>query len=120
MKKIGDKIKGISVIKKLNVHAWMPLVWWSILVAILPYIFSICRLPIVFRVGLMFFIINGAIAYHLGNLINRLNLNRWWLLLMPVVFDLAILPRFALYNLMLGLIYLIIELFGLLNKNIYR
>ena len=39
---------------------------------------------------------------------------------MPVVFDLAILPKFALYNLMFGLIYLIIELFGLLNKNIYR
>lgn len=120
MRKIGDKIKEISVIKKLNVYAWMPLVWWSILVAILPYIFSICHLPIVFRVGLMFFIINGTIAYHLGSLINRLNLNRWWLLLMPVVFDLAILPRFALYNLMLSLIYLIIELFGLLNKNIYR
>ena len=120
MKKIGDKIKEISVIKKLNAHKWMPRVWWSILVAILPYVFSICRLPIVFRVGLFFFIINGAIAYHLGNLIDRLNLNRWWLVLMPIVFDLAILPKFALYNLMFGLIYLIIELFGLLNKNIYR
>ena len=120
MTKIGAKIKEISVIKKLNAHAWMPLVWWSILVAILPYIFSICRLPIVFRVVLLFFIINGVIAYHLGSLISRLNLSRWWLILMPVVFDLAILPKFALYNLMFGLIYLIIELFGLLNKNIYR
>lgn len=120
MKKIGDKIKEISVIKKLNAHKWMPLVWWSILVAILPYVFSICHLPIVFRVGLLFFIINDVIAYHLGNLIDRLNLNRWWLVLMPIVFDLAILPKFALYNLMFGLIYLIIELFGLLNKNIYR
>lgn len=120
MRKLGDKIKEISIIKKLNTHPWMPLVWWSILVAILPYAFSICRVPIVWRVGLLFFIINCSISYHLGKLITKLNLSKWWLLLMPIVFCLAILPKFALYNLMFGLIYLIFEIFGLMSKDIYR
>ncbi|EFD99126.1 hypothetical protein HMPREF0891_2019 [Lactobacillus crispatus 214-1] len=40
--------------------------------------------------------------------------------MLPVLFCLAMLPHFALYNLMFGLIYLIIEAFGLMNKNIYR
>ncbi|AGK94119.1 hypothetical protein LA14_0950 [Lactobacillus acidophilus La-14] len=39
---------------------------------------------------------------------------------MPVIFCLAILPKFALYNLIFGLIYLIFEIFGLMNKDIYR
>ena len=120
MKKIGDKIEEISIIKKLNTHKWMPLVWWSLLVAILPYAFSICRVPIVWRIGVLFFVINCFIAYHVGNLIIKLQLNKWWILLIPIVFCLAILPKFALYNLMFGLIYLIIEVFGLMNKNIYR
>ena len=80
MKKLGNKIEAIPIVRKLNSHRWMSLVWWSILVMILPYIFSICR----------------------------------------VLFCLAMLPHFALYNLMFGLIYLIIEAFGLMNKNIYR
>lgn len=120
MKKIGDKIKEISVIKKLNAHAWMPLVWWSILMAILPYISSLMHVPIVWREGVLFMIINSLIAYHIGNLILKLKLKKWWLLLMPIIFCLAILPKFALYNLMFGFIYLIIEVFGLMNKNIYR
>ena len=120
MKKIGDKIEEISIIKKLNTHKWMPLIWWSLLVAVLPYVFSICRVPVVWRIGVLFFVINCLIAYRVGNLIAKLQLKEWWILLMTLVFCLAILPKFALYNLMFGLIYLIIEVFGLMNKNIYR
>lgn len=120
MKKIGKKVTEIPLIRKLNTHQWMPLVWWSILVAILPYLSSLCHVPIVWREGLLFIIINNAIAYHLGNLIVKKGLAKWWILLMPVVFSLAILPHFALYNLVFGFIYLIIEVFGLMNKNIYR
>ncbi|WP_297952255.1 hypothetical protein [uncultured Lactobacillus sp.] len=120
MKKVGDKIKAVPIIKKLNSHPWMPLVWWSILVVALPYIFSLCRILIVWREAILFFILNSIIAYHLGILINKLNLSKWWVLLMPVLFCLAVLPHFALYNLMFGLIYLIIETFGLINKNVYR
>ena len=76
--------------------------------------------PIVWREGVLFMIINSLIAYHIGNLILKLKLKKWWLLLMPIIFCLAILPKFALYNLMFGFIYLIIEVFGLMNKNIYR
>ncbi|MEK3518375.1 hypothetical protein [Lactobacillus crispatus] len=70
--------------------------------------------------AILFFIINSIIAYHLGNLFIKLNLSKWWIFLLPVLFCLAMLPHFALYNLMFGLIYLIIEAFGLMNKNIYR
>ena len=120
MRKIGDKIKNIPIIKKLNTYQWMPLIWWSILVAILPYISSLLHVSIVWREGILFMIINSLIAYHVGNLILKLKLKKWWLLLLPIIFCLAILPKFALYNLMFGLIYLIIEAFGLMNKNIYR
>lgn len=120
MKKIGDKIKNIPIIRKLNTYRWMPLVWWSILVVILPYVSSLLHVPIVWREGLLFMIIDSIIAYHVGNLILKLKLKRWWLLLLPIVFCLAMLHKFALYNLMFGLIYLIIEAFGLMNKNIYR
>ncbi|KWU03594.1 hypothetical protein AAA431_05765 [Lactobacillus crispatus] len=120
MKKLGNKIEAIPIVRKLNSHRWMSLVWWSILVMILPYIFSICRVPVVWREAILFFIINSIIAYHLGNLIIKLNLSKWWIFLLPVLFCLAMLPHFALYNLMFGLIYLIIEAFGLMNKNIYR
>ncbi|MCT3421682.1 hypothetical protein EFP87_08450 [Lactobacillus helveticus] len=107
MKKIGDKIKNIPIIRKLNTYRWMPLVWWSILVVILPYVSSLLHVPIVWREGLLFMIIDSIIAYHVGNLILKLKLKRWWLLLLPIVFCLAMLPKFALYNLMFGLIYLI-------------
>ncbi|MCT0192148.1 hypothetical protein EFM10_02590 [Lactobacillus helveticus] len=107
MKKIGDKIKNIPIIRKLNTYRWMPLVWWSILVVILPYVSSLLHAPIVWREGLLFMIIDSIIAYHVGNLILKLKLKRWWLLLLPIVFCLAMLPKFALYNLMFGLIYLI-------------
>lgn len=120
MKNIGDKIKNIPMIKKLNTYRWMPLVWWSILAAILPYISSLCHVPIVWREGVLFIIINCIIAYHIGDLISKLKLKRWWVLVMPLIFCLAMLPKFALYNLMFGLIYLIIEAFGVMNKNIYR
>ena len=110
MKKLGNKIEAIPIVRKLNSHRWMSLVWWSILVMILPYIFSICRVPVVWREAILFFIINSIIAYHLGNLIIKLNLSKWWIFLLPVLFCLAMLPHFALYNLM----------FGLMNKNIYR
>lgn len=120
MKNGGKKTQEIPIVKKMSKYVWMPLIWWSILAAVLPYIFSLCRISIVWRLGLLFFVINCAIAYHLGCLIVRLKLNYGWILLMPILFCLAILSHFALYNLMFGLIYLIIEVFGLMNKNIYR
>ena len=86
MKKIGDKIKNIPIIRKLNTYRWMPLVWWSILVVILPYVSSLLHVPIVWREGLLFMIIDSIIAYHVGNLILKLKLKRWWLLLLPIVF----------------------------------
>ncbi|KRM41213.1 hypothetical protein FC39_GL001224 [Lactobacillus hamsteri DSM 5661 = JCM 6256] len=116
----AQKIESIPFIKKLNQYKFMPVIWWSILVAVLPYICSICHVPAVWRIGLLFIIVNSVISYHVGKLILILKLKRWWLLCLPILFCLAILPKFANYNLVFGLIYLIFELFGLMYKNIYR
>lgn len=115
-----QKLKSIPIIEKLNQHSFMPVIWWSLLVAILPYVFSLLRVPITWRVGLLFLVVNSMISFQVGTIIYELKLNKWWLILLPVLFDLMMLPKFASYNLVFGLIYLIFELFGLINKNIYR
>ncbi|MDF7671957.1 hypothetical protein PT281_01480 [Lactobacillus sp. ESL0701] len=111
---------AIPPIHKLNQLQAMPIVWWSLLVAILPFGFSLFRIPIVWRVGLLFIVINCIISYHVGRLIITLKLPRYWLLMLPVVFCLTIIIKFAKYNLLFGIIYLIFEIFGLMDKQIYN
>ncbi|WP_251717537.1 hypothetical protein [Lactobacillus agrestimuris] len=118
--KLIQKVQSISWIKKLIEYKFMPIICWSILVAVLPYLFSLVSVPIVWRIGLLFIIINSIISYHVGKQILQLNLKRWWLLILPGLFCLAIFPKFANYNLIFGIIYFIFELFGLMDKNIYR
>lgn len=120
MSKIGHKIKQIPILKKLNQYQAMPVIWWSLLVAILPLLFSLLSIPVIVRVGLLFIIINCFISYHVGKLIEKLHLKFWWLLLLPILFCLIVMIRFANYNLLFGLIYLIFEIFGLMNKHIYN
>lgn len=114
------KLNDLPWLQKLNKFSFMPLIWWTLLVIILPYLCALFRVAIVWRVGLFFLIINNIISFHLGVLINRRHLSKWWLCLLPVLFDLAMLPHFAKYNLIFGLIYLIFEVFGLMSTRIYR
>lgn len=120
MQAICHKIAELPLIKQLNHFNFMPIIWWTILVAILPYIFSLLSIPVVWRVGVLFLIVNSIISLHLGHLIIKKKLSFWWIFLLPIVFDLVMLPKFANYNLIFGIIYLIFELFGLINKDIYR
>lgn len=120
MHKILQKIKSIPLLKKLNQFKFMPVIWWTLLVIILPYVLSAFKTPIVWRVGLLFLIINSWISFHVGSLIMRRELSRWWIWLLPILFDLVMLPHFAKYNLIFGLIYLIFEIFGLLSNRLYR
>lgn len=120
MQAICHKIAELPLIKQLNRFNFMPIIWWTILVAILPYIFSLLSIPVIWRVGVLFLIVNSIISLHLGHLIIKKKLSFWWIFLLPIVFALVMLPKFANYNLIFGIIYLIFELFGLINKSIYR
>lgn len=120
MQKIWSKFQTIPLIKRLNNYPFMPVIWWSLLVVIMPYILSLLKIPIVLREGIVFLIINSVICYFLGKLIKKRSLSRWWLLCLPIVFDLAMIPRFAKYNYVFGVIYLIFEVFGLISDRIYR
>lgn len=114
------KLSDLPWLQKLNKLSFMPLIWWTLLVIVLPYLCALLRVAIVWRVGLLFLLINSGISFYLGMLINRRHLSRWWLWLLPIAFDLVMLPHFAKYNLIFGLIYLIFELFGLMSTRIYR
>lgn len=120
LQNIWQKFLAIPLLKKLNQHSFMPIIWWGVFIAAFPYFFSLIQLPIVVRVGLVFLILNSIISFHVGVLIKKRSLSKWWMLFLPVIFCLAILPRFANYNLVFGLIYLIFEVFGLINNHIYR
>ncbi|MDF7682738.1 hypothetical protein PT287_04255 [Lactobacillus sp. ESL0679] len=111
---------AIPLIRKLNQFQAMPIIWWSLLVALLPFVFSLLQIPIILRVGLLFIIVNNIISYHVGRLLISLKLPEYWLLVLPIIFCLAMLIRFAKYNLLFGLIYLIFEIFGLMDRHIYN
>ncbi|CAM3121814.1 hypothetical protein SAMN04487792_0191 [Lactobacillus bombicola] len=114
-----DKFKQISFIRKINQYKPMPVIWWSILVVTLPFIFSLLKISVIWRVGLLFTVINCFIGYHVGNLVKTINIKHYWLLLLPTCFCLIVLLKYANYNLLFGLIYLIFEIFGLMDKQIY-
>nr|WP_280927542.1 hypothetical protein [Lactobacillus sp. ESL0703] len=120
LKQFKQKILAIPPIHKLNQLQAMPIIWWSLLVAILPFGCSLFGVPIVLRVGLLFIIVNSIISYHVGRLIITLKLPKYWLLILPVLFCLAMMIKFAKYNLLFGIIYLIFEIFGLMDKQIYN
>lgn len=114
-----DKLKQISWIKKLNQYQAMPIIWWTILMVILPLIFSLLRIGTIWRVGLLFIIVNSIISYHVGKLIKLIKLKHYWLLFLPVCFSLVVLLKYANYNFLFSLIYLILEIFGIMDKQIY-
>lgn len=117
---IKQKLNQSPILKKLNKFRLMPIIWWGIVIAVLPYISSLLKIGIVWRIGIVFLIVNGLISYHVGKLIKSQRISKLWIIYLPIIFCLAILPKFASYNLVLGLVYLIFELFGLMDNNFYR
>lgn len=120
MQKVWQKIKSLPIINRLNQFRFMPIIWWTLLLAIFPYLMTLCRVPIVWRMLIVYLPVNCCISYYLGLQIKQLKLPEYWLLLLPVIFDLVMLLHYARYNLWLGLIYLIFEVFGMLRKQLYR
>ena len=114
-----DKIKNIPVIKKLNSYEVTPVIYWSVLVMILPLLFSLFSIGTIWRVSLLFILANSFISYHVGKLIKKRNLKHYCLLLMPGCFCLIVLIKYANYNFLFGLIYLILEIFGVMDNQIY-
>ena len=103
-----------SGIKKLNEKSFMPVIWLTLLAVV---IWIIC--PLV-HLSLVFFIFNSFIAYEIGHLITLRKASKWWILLFPAVFAIAVLIHFARYNLLLCIVYLCFELFGLWRDEFYR
>ena len=120
MQKLWQIITAIPGIKQLNQYKFMPIIWCTILLAIFPYILSLIKLPIVWRMSVFYLIINSIVSYYLGKFIQKRRISKWWIFLLPIVFDLAIIIKFAPYNLFLGLVYIIFEIFGLFGNRIYR
>lgn len=114
------KILEASWIKKLNSYSFMPVIWWTLLLVLLTYGSSLLQIKLTWRVGFIFIILNSLISYQVGKVINDRNLKKYWLLFLPIVFLLVVLSRYAKYNLVLIIIYLIMEFFGSLKGNIYK
>lgn len=114
------KILEASWIKKLNSYSFMPVIWWTLLLVLLAYGSSLLQIKLTWRVGFIFIILNSLISYQVGKVITDRNLKKYWLLFLPIVFLLVVLSRYAKYNLVLIIIYLIMEFFGSLKGNIYK
>ncbi|WP_034538352.1 hypothetical protein [Lactobacillus psittaci] len=118
--KFLNKVLENKVIKKMNSYNFMPVIWWTLLVVVLAYGSSLLKVKVVWRVGLVFLILNNICAYQIGKVINERKLKAWWLVLLPIVFVLVVLSHYAKYNLILIVTYFVFEMFGLMNKDFYR
>ncbi|EEX27421.1 hypothetical protein HMPREF0527_00473 [Lactobacillus jensenii SJ-7A-US] len=115
-----NKILETSWIKKLNNYSFMPVIWWTLLLVLLAYGSSLLKIKLTWRVGFIFTVLNSLISYQVGKVITDRNLRKYWLLFLPIVFLLVVLSRYAKYNLVLIVVYLIMEFFGSLKGNLYK
>ncbi|APT14661.1 hypothetical protein QP343_00290 [Lactobacillus jensenii] len=115
-----NKILETSWIKKLNNYSFMPVIWWTLLLVLLAYGSSLLKIKLTWRVGFIFIVLNSLISYQVGKVITDRNLRKYWLLFLPIVFLLVVLSRYAKYNLVLIVVYLIMEFFGSLKGNLYK
>ena len=115
-----NKILETSWIKKLNNYSFMPVIWWTLLLVLLAYGSSLLKIKLTWRVGFIFIVLNSLISYQVGKVITDRNLRKYWLLFLPIVFLLVVLSRYAKYNLILIVVYLIMEFFGSLKGNLYK
>ena len=110
-----NKILETSWIKKLNNYSFMPVIWWTLLLVLLAYGSSLLKIKLTWRVGFIFIVLNSLISYQVGKVITDRNLRKYWLLFLPIVFLLVVLSRYAKYNLVLIVVYLIMEFFWLIK-----
>lgn len=114
------KAKFNTFLRKLNRYKFMPVIWLTLLAVIIWVICSLIHLPVAWRMGLIFFILNSYLAYKIGNVIEKHELSRWWLLFFPIIFAIAVTIHYAQYNYLLCVVYLCMELFGSWRDNFYR
>lgn len=114
-----NKIKALPIVKRLNQIYFMSVIWWSLLIIIIYYFANLMRFSVILGMGLLALIINNLISYQVGKVIKRKKLKHYWLLFLPIIFCIAVLPL-PNYSLIFGFIYLIFEIFGLIEGNAYR
>lgn len=114
-----NKFKALPIVKRLNQFDFMAVIWWSLLTILIYYLARQIHFSIILGVGVFALIVNCVISYHLGKEIKRKKLKQYWLLCLPLFFCLTVLPLPS-YSLIFGLIYLIFEIFGFMEGNVYR
>ena len=110
----------VNFFKKINQHKFMPIIWLTLLAVIIWIICPLLQVPVVLRVGIVFVIFNSILAYIIGRILEKRHLSRWWLLLFPIIFAIAVTIHYAQYNYLFCVVYLCMELFGLWHDSFYR
>lgn len=109
-----------SIIKRFNQKNFMPVIWLTLLGLIIWIICPLVHLSVVWRIGLVFFIFDSILSYEIGHLIAVRHVNKWWILLFPIVFALVVTIHYATYNYLLCIVYICMELFGLWRDDFYH
>lgn len=127
MKKHWNRLKSLALVSWcmqkitwLNQFSFMPVLWLSLLAAVLTYGATLLSIPVTWRVGIVFLIFMNVIAYFIGTVISNRDLKWYWLFVYPLLFALIILSHYAKYNLMLVGMIFILELLGTMKGNLYR
>lgn len=120
MKSFVKRFEQQNWFKIWSKKKFMPVIWSSLVSALLAYFSSIIRLPTVWQIIIIFLLINCSLSFYLGRTIHQRHLTWYWLLFFPLVFCLVIWSNFHSYNYPLALVYLIWEGLGMLAGNLYR
>lgn len=120
MKSFVRRFEQQNWFKVLSKKNFMPVIWSSLVSALLAYFSSLIRLPAVGQIIIVFLLINCSLSFYLGRIMHQRHLAWYWLLLFPLVFSLVIWSNFHSYNYPLALVYLIWEGLGTLAGDLYR
>lgn len=120
MKKIYFRLKNLPIVVKLNQKPYMPVIWLSLLMFVLAYLFPLIHINGTWRLAIDFIAINCILSFIIGQKMHQQQLRFYWAFLWPILFCLIVFSSFAIYNYPLALVYLILEVFGMLSGNLYR
>ncbi|WP_125703595.1 hypothetical protein [Lacticaseibacillus daqingensis] len=77
---------------------------------ILPWGFTLFHLPVAYRVGVLFILLNLTLAFWIGRWQSRAQLPWWYSLILPLLFGAMVWLRFADYSYWFMPIYWVVTL----------
>lgn len=113
-----NKFKN-SKLMKIN---YMPIVIAIFITLLIEILLGLIGFPKVWRLGLLFGLVNFFLAFFIGKYIAQKKISLVWSLLFPLVFAGLIFVHYASYNYFFAGIYLVISLLGYYQERsiIYR